>query len=41
MGTTNTQLRDMLNNFGVSNFKECYFKDEKETVEPSSSYIFN
>ena len=41
MGTTNTQLRDMLINFGVNNFKGCYFKDEIVNIEPSSSYIFN
>ena len=41
MGTTNTQLRDMLINFGVTNFKGCYFKDEIVTIEPSSSYSNN
>ena len=41
MGTTNTQLRDMLINLGVTNLKGCFFKDEIVNIEPPSSYIFN
>ena len=40
MGTTNTQLRDMPINFGISNFK-VFSKVKLVTIEPSSSCIFN
>ena len=41
MGTTNTQLREMIDNFGITGFRGCYYKDMLTSLEPNSSYIIN
>jgi hypothetical protein len=41
MGTTNIQLIEIMDNFGVTSFKGVFSKDKLNKLEPNSSYILN
>ena len=34
-------MSSLVTKMGISNFRECFYKDKAKTIQPNSSYIIN